>query len=103
MAGYACTLCNGDEPAVMLITPLTGGDTMPVGEGCAITALIGLLSAHVDVDPERLYENMRRFTEAEHKRATLVADPKSGAEPNGRRKVAKAPRAATSAPAGDAP
>lgn len=53
---YACHLCDSAEPAVMLVTPLTGDDTMAVGADCMLTALCGLLSVHAQVDTERLYD-----------------------------------------------
>lgn len=53
---YQCHLCDGAEQAVMLVTPLAGGDTMAVGADCMLTALCGLLSVHAQVDTERLYD-----------------------------------------------
>lgn len=53
---YQCHLCDSAEPAVMLVTPLAGGDTMAVGADCMLTALCGLLSVHAQVDTERLYD-----------------------------------------------
>jgi hypothetical protein len=53
---YICHLCDSAEQAVMLVTPLAGGDTMAVGADCMLTALCGLLSVHAQVDTERLYD-----------------------------------------------
>lgn len=53
---YTCNLCDGAESAVMLVTPLAGGDTMAVGADCMLTALCGLLSVHAQVDTEALYD-----------------------------------------------
>lgn len=62
---YTCHLCDGAEQAVMLVTPLAGGDTMAIGAGCMLTGLCGLLSVHAQVDTERLYDALIALQQAE--------------------------------------
>lgn len=62
---YQCHLCDGAEPAVMLVTPLAGGDTMAIGADCMLTGLCGLLSVHAQVDTERLYDALVTLQQAE--------------------------------------
>jgi hypothetical protein len=51
---YKCGLCEGAEPAAFLITPLSGADTMAVGQQCAPTALGTLLASYVGAEPSDL-------------------------------------------------
>lgn len=62
---YNCHLCDGAEQAVMLVTPLAGGDTMAIGADCMLTGLCGLLSVHAQVDTERLYDALVTLQQAE--------------------------------------
>lgn len=73
MAGYACSLCEGEEQATVLITPLTGGETMAVGEGCMAVAFTGMLAGHLQIDAEKLYAACERLIKAEAKKAPKVA------------------------------
>lgn len=61
MAGYECSLCSGAEQAVLLITPLTGGETMAVGPDCMGVALIGMTAGHFEVDAEKLLTAVERL------------------------------------------
>lgn len=75
---YQCHLCDSAEPAVMLVTPLAGGDTMAVGADCMLTALCGLLSVHAQVDTERLYDavvGLQGQAEADARAATEDDQP----------------------------
>lgn len=56
MAGYECSLCEGAEQATILITPLTGGETMAVGESCMAVAFTGMLAGHLAMDAELLWD-----------------------------------------------
>lgn len=56
--GYTCHLCNDAEPAVILVTPLSGGDTMAIGQRCLVMGYCGLLSVLLDVDAEQLYDGL---------------------------------------------
>lgn len=53
---YRCSLCGDAEPATVLVTPLSGGETMAIGPDCVVTGLCGLLSVAADVDAEALYD-----------------------------------------------
>lgn len=64
MAGYECSLCGGDEQATILITPLTGGETMAVGEDCMAVAFTGMLAGHLQIDPEGLWKACERLMKA---------------------------------------
>lgn len=61
---YVCSLCGDEKPATFLITPLNGGDTMPVGDECAGIALTGLLSSYYSVDAEKLYDTIVAMSDA---------------------------------------
>lgn len=74
MAGYACELCSGQEGATLLITPLTGGETMAVGPDCVGTALTGMLSAALDLDVDKLADAIDRLTKARDRQAAKQAD-----------------------------
>lgn len=76
---YQCNLCDSAEPAVMLITPLAGGDTMAVGADCILTGLCGLLSVYAQVDTERLYDALIALQQAEADEAIEQAEMAEGA------------------------
>lgn len=69
MAGYECSLCGGDEPATILITPLQGGETMAVGNDCMAVAFTGMLAGHLEVDPEELWKAAERVIKARDRKA----------------------------------
>lgn len=95
---YTCHLCNDAEPAVILITPLRGGDTMAIGEACMVMGYCGLLSVLMDVDAEQLYDGLVAL-QAATKAAQAAADaPTPDKPPTTPRK----PRRAASGPAPDA-
>ena len=62
---YNCGLCDGAERAVLLITPLSGADTMAVGQQCAALAYISLLASTLDIDTDKLYEHIMSLTSDE--------------------------------------
>lgn len=124
MAGYQCELCNGEEQAAVLITPLTGADTMAVGVECLPVALCGMLASSLGVDGDTLYEKAAELQAAAQAAAAAAAEPeppagtlpKRAAGASGRRPArpgrqaartaAKAPRAASDGrvpPAGGEP
>lgn len=61
MAGYECSLCSGQEQASLLITPLTGGETMAVGQDCMAVGLAGMLAGHLGLDAEKLWDAVQRL------------------------------------------
>ena len=75
MAGYACGLCDPPEQATILITPLTGGETMAIGEGCMSVAFTGMLAGHLGIDAEKLWAACERLVKAEARKAAVRADP----------------------------
>lgn len=83
---YMCSLCNEAEKATVLITPLSGGETMAIGAECMVTGLCGLLSVATETDPEKLYD------------ALLGLAGKSGQDaPPAARKTRRRPPAAAAA------
>lgn len=92
---YTCHLCNDAEPATILITPLKGGDTMAIGEGCMVMGYCGLLSVLMDVDAEQLYDGLVAL-QAATKAAQDAADTETPARPPAK---PRAPRRAKSGPA----
>lgn len=69
MAGYECALCAGAEQATLLITPLTGGETMAVGPDCMGTALVGMTAGHFELDADKLLSAVERLLKARDKDA----------------------------------
>lgn len=55
---YMCGLCDGAERAVLLITPLSGADTMAVGANCSTLAYLSLLAGNINVDADKLYDHV---------------------------------------------
>jgi hypothetical protein len=106
---YMCLLCDGEESAVLLITPLTGGETLAVGNACYMVGLTGLMSSFLEVDAEGLYDAIRghvnALAEAEAagtadspgEAATAATAPPGAAKAPGRRArkpaAARAPKA----------
>jgi hypothetical protein len=101
MPGYKCSLCDTDEPAVILITPLTGGETMPVGNDCLPTALTGMLAGTVGIDGDKLWAAVERLLKAAKVSADIVAEESPRTRPAGRRRAAGA--AAPPGPPADPP
>lgn len=82
MAGYECGLCQGNEQATLLITPLTGGETMPVGPGCMAVAFTGMLAGHLDLDPDKVWASIERVIKAEAAKATKPPARAAKTKPN---------------------
>lgn len=94
--GYGCHLCNDAEPAAILITPLSGGDTLAIGQACLVTGYCGLLSVLMDVDAEQLYDGLVALQDATRMAEAAAA----AATPD---KPARAPRKPRTAKPGPAP
>lgn len=56
MAGYQCGGCDGAEPAIILITPLNGAETLAIGDNCMPVTWCGILAGVLDLDPEQLWD-----------------------------------------------
>lgn len=56
MANLLCTGCDGEEQAVVLITPLSGADTLCVGANCLPLTLTSLLAGELGIDPEQTWD-----------------------------------------------
>jgi hypothetical protein len=82
MAGYECELCDQQEQAAVLITPLVGGETMAVGQDCMAVAFTGMLAGSLGIDAEDLGKAVDRLVKAR--------DRKAAAEATGDRKAAEA-------------
>jgi hypothetical protein len=92
--GYTCHLCNDAEPASILITPLSGGDTLAIGQACLVTGYCGLLSVLMGVDAEQLYDGLLSLQQAT-KAAEAAAATETAAKPS---RAPRKPRAAASGP-----
>lgn len=95
--GYTCHLCNDAEPATILITPLSGGDTLAIGQGCLVTGYCGLLSVLMDVDAEQLYDGLTALQTATREAEAAAAR----AERAKAARKSRAPRKASPGPAPD--
>ena len=84
MAGYECSLCGGAEQATLLVTPLTGGETMAIGPDCMGVAFAGMLAGHLGIDPEALYKAADRLAKAEAKRAAKAVPGSEDASTDGK-------------------
>lgn len=89
---YTCHLCNDAEQASILITPLSGGDTLAIGPNCLVTGYCGLLSVLMDVDAEQLYDGLVALQAATKAAQAAAQAGKSARRPAAARK----PRAAKS-------
>lgn len=69
MAGYMCELCSGEESAVLLITPLSGGETIAYGADCMPIALTGMLAANLGIDADKLWAAAERLVKARDREA----------------------------------
>ena len=76
MPGYECGVCEGAEQAAILVTPLTGGDTMPLGASCAPVGLVSIIASMTGVDADGLYDAVRKHVDREHKAAEEAASGK---------------------------
>lgn len=74
MAGYECALCQGEEQATLLITPLTGGETMAVGESCMAVAFTGMLAGHLGVGADKLWAAAERLVKREQAKAAKAPE-----------------------------
>lgn len=80
MAGYECSLCSGQEQAVLLITPLTGGETMAVGPDCMAVGLAGMLAGHLGIDADKLWDAAQRLLNKQLAAAAKQASEDQAAE-----------------------
>lgn len=66
MAGYVCLLCDGEngEP-ISITTSLQTGNTIALCQADFPTGMIGGLATELGVDPSKLYEHIKRFTDRE--------------------------------------
>jgi hypothetical protein len=81
VAGYDCSLCSGEEQANILITPLTGGETMAVGEDCMSVAFTGMLAGHLGLDAEKLWAAIERLMKAAAKAEARQAEHQADTGP----------------------
>lgn len=93
---YTCHLCADAEPAIVLVTPLRGGDTLAIGQNCMVTGYCGLLSVLMDVDAEQLYDGLVALQTATRTAEAAAAAPAPD-------KPARAPRKPRTAKPGPAP
>lgn len=81
MAGYECSLCDGAEQATLLITPLTGGETMAVGQGCMGVAFAGMLAGHLGIGADELYDAAAGLAKQAAEAKPVDQSPNGGAPP----------------------
>lgn len=65
---YKCDSCNGERPAARVYLSLTDGSTDSSCVEDEPILLIGHLALALDLDPQRLYDSIQRFSEREVKR-----------------------------------
>lgn len=85
MPGYMCSMCSESatpEQAVILITPLAGGETMPVGNDCMPVVLTGMLAGTIGIDADKLWAAVERLQRAKQD----GQDSEPAAKPPGRRR-----------------
>lgn len=88
---YKCESCNGERPAARVYLSLTDGSTDSSCVEDEPILLIGHLAIALDLDPQKLYDVIQRFSErevkreqAEQKAAAAAADGQGdAAEPGG--------------------
>lgn len=65
---YKCDPCQGKRPVARIYTSLTDGSTDAACIEDEPIMLIGHLAIALDLDPQRLYDVVQRFSEREVKR-----------------------------------
>lgn len=68
-AGYVCTFCDGEHPAVFLQTNLTNGQTIVSCDEDMPVVLTGALAATLGVEFGDLYDNVQRFQKRQVQKA----------------------------------
>lgn len=96
MAGYECSLCSGQEQAVLLITPLTGGETMAVGPDCMAVGLAGMLAGHLGIDADKLWDAAQRLLTKQLAAAAKQASEGQAAEQESRPQFPEGPSGSSS-------
>lgn len=71
---YQCGTCNGAKPVVEILTSLRGEASDQACEDDLPIMYIGHLAIALEVDPQRLYDAIQRFTVAEAKREQKAAE-----------------------------
>ena len=73
---YECELCDEHKPASFLISPLSGAQTLAVGDECAAVALTGMLASYLGIDADKLYDQITVIvSDAANAPAPEVAPP----------------------------
>lgn len=78
--GYQCESCEGERPVSVLITPLSGGQTMASCGECMPITLAGLLGAMTGVDPNSIYDYVQSQQAAQLAAETAQAAQDGAAE-----------------------
>lgn len=74
MAGYVCLLCDGERGEVISITTsLQTGQTVALCAADFPTGMIGGLATELGVDPQKLYDHIKRFVDREAAKAEKAA------------------------------
>lgn len=93
-----CGQCDGTEPATILITPLNGADSIPIGNECLPVTMTGMLAAIVGVDAEALWGKIEQL----HKAAQASQDGQGDAATSPARPERRRAGASGHAPGGRA-
>lgn len=71
---YTCDPCEGANPVTVLMTSLRDGTTDASCAQDMPIMLLGQLALWAEVDPNRLYEHVRKFIDKEHAAAAKAAE-----------------------------
>lgn len=75
MASYPCGGCDGAEQAVVLITPLSGADTLAIGPNCMPVTFCGMFAAEAGIDADKLWDAAMAIIKKEAAKAAKGAAP----------------------------
>lgn len=73
MAGYQCDSPDCPQPVTVLITSLNTGGTQTSCDEHIPIALIGNLAGYLEVNPQTLYDSIKRFSDREAARQAKAA------------------------------
>lgn len=78
---YTCTPCGGANPVMMIITSLRTGETDQACDDDTPLMLIGQLAIQLEVDPQKLYDVIQKFTVREAAKTAKAAEPATSGVP----------------------
>lgn len=69
MSGYQCTMCEGEHPAVFLVTNLATGDTLVTCADDMPVMLVGSLAQSLELPMDGLYKAVQQYAKREADKA----------------------------------